>query len=98
MRRITCRIAFSGRYSRIHWRRQDNNPNGQIARYAVHTSVDGKNWGSPVAEGSWTAGSASKDVRFAQPVETQFVKLEALSEVRGAAYASAAELELILAQ
>ncbi len=78
--------------------RQDNNPNGQIARYAVHTSVDGKSWGPPVAAGTWKAGSASKDIRFAQPVETQFLKLGALSEMRGAAYASAAELELILAQ
>ena len=30
---------------------QDNNPNGQIARYAVHTSVDKEHWELPVAEG-----------------------------------------------
>ncbi len=49
--------------------RQDGLPNGTIARFRFFTSVDGVDWGKPVAEGDFsTMGppGAEKTVRFKQ--------------------------------
>jgi hypothetical protein len=69
--------------------------NGRIARYEVYVSTDGKDWGQAVAAGTWSNSATLQTVRFAQPQAVRFVKLVALSEVRGQPFASAAEVDIL---
>ena len=77
--------------------RQDGNKNGWIKDYAVYVSADGKSWGEPVAKGAFKRGDALQTIKFAQPVETKFLKLVALSPLApSSAFASLAELDAVL--
>ncbi len=60
------------------------------------SSLDGKDWGQAVATGTWPNDAKLKTVRFAKPQEARFVKLVALSEVRGQPFASAAEVDILV--
>ena len=71
--------------------------NGRIARYelyAEHRSA--RNGAEPVASGEWPNDATLKTIRLDQAVEARFVKLVALSEVRGQPFASVAEVDVIL--
>jgi hypothetical protein len=70
--------------------------NGRIARFEIHVSADGQEWGQPLASGQWPNDARLKTVRLDEAVEARFVKLAALSEVRGQPYASAAEVDILL--
>lgn len=67
--------------------------NGRIKRYAFYLSMDGANWGTPVAVGKFENSPAQKSVYFA-PQPARYFKLQALSEVNGATFASGAEIFL----
>jgi hypothetical protein len=69
--------------------------NGRIARFEVYVSTDGIEWGQAVATGTWPNEAAIKTVQFEKPQDARFVKLVALSEVRGQPYASVAELDIL---
>ncbi|WP_148232347.1 endo-alpha-N-acetylgalactosaminidase family protein [Janibacter sp. HTCC2649] len=73
--------------------RQDGNVNGPIKDYEVYVSADGTNWGTPVAQGSFTATTAAQLVNFAQPTTGRFVKVVAKNSINGAAFAAIAELQ-----
>jgi hypothetical protein len=75
--------------------RQDNNRNGWIKDYAIYASNDGRNWGLPVAKGSFDESPAMKMVEFTQRVTALFLKLVALAGFDKRPYASLAELEII---
>ena len=70
--------------------------NGRIADYEVYGSRDGKNWGSPLAQGTWPNTAQLKTIRFAQTQEIRYLRLKALSEVKGQAFASAAEIGVLV--
>ena len=72
--------------------------NGRIARYEIHVSRNGKNWGDSLASGRWPNKPAERKVKFTQPVEARFVRLTALSEVNGNPFASAAEVAPLLSK
>ncbi len=74
--------------------RQDGNPNGWVKDYAIHVSVDGANWGRPVAEGSCHRGTGMTRVILKQPTEARFVKLIALHAFDNQPYASLAEFDV----
>jgi hypothetical protein len=75
--------------------RQDGNRNGWIRDYAVRVSADGKDWGSPVAKGSFQRNDSLRTIRFSTPVKTRFVKLIALSSFDPTQpFASLAELSV----
>ncbi|MCX7006550.1 MAG: discoidin domain-containing protein, partial [Kiritimatiellaeota bacterium] len=77
--------------------RQDGNKNGWIKDYAVYVSADGKSWGEPVAKGAFKRSSDLQTIKFAQPAETKFLKLVAISPITaGSAFASLAELDAVL--
>jgi hypothetical protein len=79
--------------------RQDNNQNGWIKDFAVFTSADGRNWGAPVAAGSFERSAKLQTVKFARPVETRYLKLVANnSHDPSKPYASLAELNIIPAE
>ncbi|MFD7978321.1 discoidin domain-containing protein [Streptomyces sp. NPDC059071] len=69
--------------------------NGRVGEYSISVSVDGRNWGSPVATGTLADDAAAKTLGFA-PQGARFVRLTALTEAgnRGP-WSSAAELNLL---
>jgi hypothetical protein len=72
--------------------RQDDSDHGQIKEYEFYVSADGDNFGQPVAKGSFDEGKELKTVTLQQPQQCRFIKLKALSEINGEAWASAAEI------
>jgi hypothetical protein len=70
--------------------------NGRIARFEVYLSLDEKEWGQSVATGTWANNATLKTVRFEKSQDARFVKLIALSEVRGQPFASAAEVDILV--
>lgn len=75
--------------------RQDGVSNGNIGRYSISVSRDGKNWGAPVATGTWADDNTLKTEVFGG-VLCQYVRLTALTEAghRGP-WTSAAEIGLL---
>ena len=73
--------------------RQDASYNGTIKDYEVYLSIDGLNWGNPVAAGTWATTKTQKTASFT-PSIAQFVRLVALNEVNGNPWTSAAEIEV----
>jgi hypothetical protein len=74
--------------------RQDGSPNGRIGDYEFYVSIDGINWGTPVASGSFANDASAKEAHFAPVVEGEFVRLRALTEANGWAWTSMAELNV----
>jgi galactose oxidase len=75
--------------------RQDASYNGDIGQYSISVSSDGKNWGAPVATGTWADDKLPKTVAFGG-ISCRYVRLTALTEAgnRGP-WTSAAEIGLL---
>ena len=68
--------------------------NGRIAEFEVLLSSDGKTWSAPVASGRWPDSTVWQEAMF--PAQsTRFVRLVGKSEVKGQAFASVAEVEVV---
>ncbi len=88
--------------------RQDGCSHGDIKQYEFYVSVDGANWGSPVASGTFNYGSSfiygcpggtivpAIVVNF-PAVTGSFVRLRALNEMAGNPWTSVSELNVITA-
>jgi len=74
--------------------RQDKDANGTIAQYQFYASTDRTSWGTAVASGTFGADRGEKRVMFTRKT-ARYIRLVALSEVTGMAFASVAELDLI---
>jgi len=74
--------------------RQDSS-NGDIKDYEIYVSTDARSWGSPVVSGSFPRGKKPNTVLFPTPVRARYIRFRALSEQRGADYASGAEFSII---
>ena len=85
--------------------RQDGCSNGWINQYQFYVSTDGVNWGSPVAAGNFNysglkttcpGGSvpSAQQVSFT-PVNGQYIRLRALSEINGNPWIAAAEINVL---
>jgi hypothetical protein len=74
--------------------RQDQVSVGNIGDYEFYVSMDGINWGSPVATGTFANSSDEKQVIFTAQ-NAQFVRLRALSEVNGSRDCVVAELNVL---
>ena len=75
--------------------RQDGSLNGCIKDYEIYVSNDNKNWGEPVAKGSFEKTAKLQKVMFEKPVKARYVRLRALNEQSGQDYASGAEFTLV---
>lgn len=75
--------------------RQDGNHNGWIKDYEVYVSANGRDWGTPVAQGAFAASPELKGVNFPNPVSARFLKLVALSGHAPGPWAAVAEIELV---
>ncbi len=74
--------------------RQDNNLDGNIAKYECYVSSDGKNWGTPIHTGLFSNDKTEKIVNF--PIKTsRFFKLKAISEGNGRNNSAIAEFNLV---
>jgi len=69
--------------------------NGWIKDYEIYVSQDGKEWGKPIAKGSFENNGELKKIMFAQPAKARYIRFRALSEQNGNDFASAAEFTLI---
>lgn len=72
--------------------RTDGNQNGMIKAYEVYLSMDGKEWGSPVAKGEFKNTTAMQVATLKTPTLGRYLKLVALSEINGNKWTSAAEI------
>ena len=73
--------------------RQDSDQ-GRIAKYRICISRDGKGWNT-VAEGTWPNSAEPQCVLLPKPLRTNFIRLEALSEVNNKPWVSVAEFDVI---
>lgn len=67
--------------------------NGRIKDFEVSFSQDGKTWGNSI-KGRFENSSAAQTINLPNPITARYFRLTALSEVRGRAWASAAELNV----
>jgi hypothetical protein len=77
--------------------RQDDSENGMIREYEFYVSADGKDFGKPVKKGEFGPGKDKQTAKF-DPVKCSFIKLKALSEINDAAFTSAAEINVVVAE
>ena len=74
--------------------RQDESDHGGIKAYEFYVSDDGKEFGTAVKTGEFTANKEKKTVTF-DGKKCRFIKLKAVSEITGEAWASAAEIGVV---
>jgi len=84
--RQVCGFSYLPRQNRCY--------NGGIAAYEFYVSTDDQNWGNPVATGVFPRTHDKQEVAF-DARYARYVRLVALSEVRGHAWTSAAEIEVM---
>lgn len=79
--------------------RQDGQKEGMIYEYIFYVSKDGKTWGAPVAEGTFSNIENNPDrrtIKWKDAVKGRFVKLVSKSDVRQNELASFAEIEVFV--
>lgn len=76
--------------------RQDGISVGNIGRYQFYVSSDGKNWGKPVAAGTFDSSAAQKEVYF-KPKKGRYIRLRGITEVNGYTHSNIAELQVLRA-
>ncbi len=75
--------------------RQDKSSTGNIGRYSISVSMNGKKWSAPVVTGTWANDKSLKTAVFGT-VSARYVRLTALTEAAGGGpYTSAAEIGLL---
>jgi hypothetical protein len=75
--------------------RQDDWNLGDIKDYEFYASDDGKEFGQPVKIGTFQSGKEKRTATF-DSVKCRFIKLKAISEIKGRSCTSAAEIGVIL--
>ena len=78
--------------------RQDNRPNGRIARFEFHVSNNPSRWGRPKCSGIFPRGRKLQRIVFTRPTVARYIRLVALSEVNGGPWTSIAELNVLAAK
>jgi len=76
--------------------RQDTSNNGNIGQHTIQLSLDGKNFGKPIASGTYVNDKSLKQTLFASK-SARYVRLTAQSEAQGAGnpWSSAAEINVL---
>jgi hypothetical protein len=77
--------------------RQDGGDNGRIEQFEFYVSMDGIEWGEPVATGTLIDDVAEKEVAFA-PKAGLYIRLRALSAYDGDPWTSMAEINVLVNQ
>lgn len=79
----------------IYLPRQDGGMNGDIKDYTLQVSMDGKNWGDVVAQGSFPQEKKAQRVMLNKPVQARYLRFTGLSSQNGADFAGGAEFSVI---
>ncbi len=74
--------------------RQDSR-NGLIKDYKIQVSMDGKNWGEPVMNGTFPKDLKLRKVLFTQPVKARYLRFTALNSHDGQDYATGSEFSIL---
>jgi hypothetical protein len=74
--------------------RQDKDANGMVAKYEFYVSEDAKNFGTPVATGTFANTRNETIVRFTKKTG-RYIRFVALSPITESSFASVGELDLI---
>ena len=74
--------------------RQDGELNGRIGQYEFYVSMDGADWESVAAAGTFSNDATEKEIRFGARVG-RYVRLRALTEANGGPWTSMAELNVL---
>ena len=69
--------------------------NGDVKDYKVEISSDGKNWGTPICEGTFPNNKKEHKVMFSKPLKGRYLRFTALSSQNGQDFASGAEFSVI---
>jgi len=77
--------------------RQDMS-NGWIQDYELYVSLDGKQWGKPVATGRFAADRRAKKVVFEKEYRAKYIRFVAIRGFGSQKFASVAELDVIWAE
>ncbi len=81
--------------SRLIYTARADGDHGHVKDYELYISMDGKDWGTSVAHGSFDEDNSGETIRLARPVRARYLKFVILSEQHGRPYASVAELEAV---
>lgn len=75
--------------------RQDGSRTGNVKDYQIFVSHDGKEWGTPIHEGTFDTSGKKQKVNFQAPHTARFIRFQALNAQDGRDYASGAEFGII---
>ena len=70
----------------------------RVKDYEVYVSKDGRNWGSPVARGTFINTNEPQEVHFFNKTSAHYIRLVALSSHDGGDSAAVAEIDVIPAE
>ena len=94
-------IIDTGRVSKVAGLRytgREDRDNRRVDEYEIALSVDGQNWGQPVARGHFHNDHSEQTVTWPTPVTARYVKFVPVSDVHGREISSVAELDLVFAE
>lgn len=92
---IQLSLSKESTVSGIKYTPRQDKEQGRIGKYEIYVSSDGKEWGTPVAEGTFKPGKMMQEIRFT-PCKARFVRLKALSALDDGKQAAVAELEVMV--
>jgi len=69
--------------------------NAYVADYEVYAGKNGKDWGRPVARGTFKPGKDMQEIRFDKPVRAKWLRFVAKTGQGGDNFAAVAEIEPI---
>lgn len=72
--------------------------NGRVKDYEISVSSDGKDWGQPVARGSFEDRVEEQIAKIDPPLKARHLKFVATSEVRGQRFTTIAEFDVVEAK
>ena len=79
--------------SKVNYLPRPDNSNGRIARYELYISSNVTDWGSSVAQGTFTNTESLQEISFTETTG-RYVRFVALSEVNNNPWSSAAEIDV----
>lgn len=92
---VVLELASEAYFSGFTYVPRSDGENGRISDYEFYASIDGQNWGEPIASGSFAQSADPTEVHFKSRVKAKYIRFVALKGFDGQKWASMAELELI---
>lgn len=74
---------------------RSDNDHGRIAEYQLYLSNDPSDWGAPVRAGRFPESAEQQRIALDKPIAARYARLVAVSEVRGRAWTTIAELDVV---